>query len=288
MFLISDDIERETENTVSQKVVIMKEQLVGIGTKDGLKDFILSNKDSIQLLITLLNISEEKFKRVTSWIRISMGYTFDSEWTAKSAYGKLKDNPQLLDLFCDLFSNGYKLEKFQSIIPQFYLQDFKIDSSIINRLSNEDYLRNLIKNKLQTSYNAQYTVYYNFLLRSKIKQIASNYGLEYCPQIKLSFNDASTYEGLEYNGRKIIILPNYLLTTSSYQTDYAEEIVGELYQSLMGHNDIILINILDGAGWVGRAADYRKVFADCHYFLNLKTIEGLSEIIENHFNITAQ
>lgn len=287
MFLISDKIERETEKTVSQMVNVMKKQLIGIETKDGLKNFILSSKESISLLITLLNIAEEKFKRVTSWIRISMGYTFDSEWTAKSAHGKLKSNPQLLDLFCDLFSNGYQLDKFQSIIPKFYLQDFKIDSSIMGRLSNDDYLRNLIKNKIQTSYNGQYTAYYNALLRQSVQHVVSNYGLEYNHKITLPFHSSNTYEGIEYNGRKIILMPSYLLTTSSSQTEYAEDNVGNLYQSLRGHDDTILVNILDGAGWVGRSSDYRKVYNDCHYFLNLKTIDKLSEIIEHHFNITA-
>ena len=50
-------------------------------------------------------------------------------------------------------------------------------------------------------------------------------------------------------------------------------------------NNIIVINILDGAGWVGRAADFRKIYADCNYFLNLKSLDKLNDIITEFFNI---
>ena len=49
--------------------------------------------------------------------------------------------------------------------------------------------------------------------------------------------------------------------------------------------NVAVLNILDGAGWIGRASDFKKIFADCNYFLNLKTIDKLNDIISEFFNI---
>lgn len=288
MFLICDAIENETEAIVDKTVSAMKKQLIGIGSKDGLKKFIIENKDAISLIITLLKITEEKFKRVISWIRLSMGYTFDSEWTPQATRKHLIDNAELLNDFCDLFTEGYKMDKFKSIIPKFILQDFKIDSATMGRLGNDDFIRSLVKAKVQTSYNGQCANFYNSLLRDKIRELADTYGLTYNTDMNLSYFPNYPIEGIEFNGRRIIFVSSYLLTTSSSQTSYAENQISPLYQSLMGHPDTILVNILDGAGWVGRSADFKKIYADCHYFLNLKNIDKLKEIIEYHFNITAQ
>jgi len=40
-----------------------------------------------------------------------------------------------------------------------------------------------------------------------------------------------------------------------------------------------------GAGWIARNSDYKKIYLDCDYFLNLKTIDDLNSIILEYFNI---
>lgn len=285
MFFSSDEIETSFENLVNNRTLAMKSKLSVIASKDGLKDFIKNDSDAIPLLITLLNISEEKFKRVVSWVRMSMGYTFDSEWTPKSLRGKLLCDSKLLDDFCDLISNGYLLEKFTSIIPKFVLDDFKIDDSVINRLSNDDYIKNLIKKKIQTEYNNQCCNYYHSVLYGKIRDIATGYGLEFIESFTPQSSPHVSIGKIEFEDRAIYIADNYYLTTSSSQTEYAEKNISPLYQGLRGNSNIILINILDGAGWIGRSSDFRKIYEDCHYYLNLKTINNITEIIKYHFNI---
>ena len=38
-----------------------------------------------------------------------------------------------------------------------------------------------------------------------------------------------------------------------------------------------MVNILDGAGWIGRSSDYIKVYNDCDYSWHLKPIGELKE-----------
>lgn len=79
MFLCDSDIEAYYENLLNSQVIELKHTLQGIGTIEGLKKYVRSEKKSIDNILILLGISIEKFKRVVSWIRLSKGYTFDSE-----------------------------------------------------------------------------------------------------------------------------------------------------------------------------------------------------------------
>lgn len=54
---------------------------------------------------------------------------------------------------------------------------------------------------------------------------------------------------------------------------------------MAGNRNYLLVNILDGAGWVARGADYQKIHTDCNYFLNLANINKIETIITEYFNI---
>lgn len=88
---------------------------------------------------------------------------------------------------------------------------------------------------------------------------------------------------IEHNNKYIIINSSFYLTTSSTQTKYADNITA-MRSSLQCKNNIKMVNILDGAGWIGRSADYIKVYNDCDYFLTLKTISELKDIIDEFLN----
>ena len=89
MFLVDSIIEAYYDNLLNTQVQALKRTLSGIGTVDGLKLYIRSERNAIDNIITLLGISGEKFKRVVSWIRLSKGYTFDSEWSTSSLRNKM-------------------------------------------------------------------------------------------------------------------------------------------------------------------------------------------------------
>lgn len=80
MFLSNPEIEEHYESLTRASIKDMKTQLSGLDNITAFENILKSNKKAIEQIVTLLGISTEKFKRVISWIRLSMGYTFDSEW----------------------------------------------------------------------------------------------------------------------------------------------------------------------------------------------------------------
>jgi len=73
----------------------------------------------------------------------------------------------------------------------------------------------------------------------------------------------------------IMIMVSYMETTSSGQTARANE-QQTMYQKVIGDNirfpsrKRIFINIIDGAGWLARRSDLKKMHAGCDYCLNIK------------------
>lgn len=284
MFLSDSKIEAHYEDFLNIQIKLLKQKLSGIGTPLGLEFYIESERDSIDNIITLLGISTEKFKRVISWIRLSQGYTFESEWTTTNLRSELMKNPQLMKEYCELFSSGYVSPKFAAIIPRFILYDFRIDSEIVARLNNDDYIRNLIKDKITTRYNAQYCDLYYKNIYTKIEDIALHFGLQYENKTIPGFG-IKPLNVISSLNKNVIINAQFYLTTSSNQTKYYKEIIKPIVQESQSNKNTIIVNLLDGAGWIGRSADYKKIYQDCDYFLNLKTIDKLNGIVKDFFNI---
>lgn len=284
MFIIDKDIESRYETLITNEVNEYKHSMLSIAKIDGLKAFIKSDSSSIKKLITVLGISGERFKRVVSMVRVIKGYTFDSEWTETKLQSELCANPQLMDEFCDLFLNGKNLSKFQALIPKYILDDFCIDTNVIARVCNEDILRNLIKRAYSSAYNADYSNAYANLIENKLRDISNKYGLKYENRSLYGVSTAPLH--LIGSTEKFIIVNfQFNLTTSHQQTNYAEKVISALRTQSRGRDDLLMVNILDGAGWVARASDYKKVYNSCDYFFTLKTLDDLEDIIKNFFNI---
>lgn len=284
LFIIEKNIEDKYEKQIKKEIEEYKNSMLGISDEDGLKRFIKSDSKSVKKLITVLGISGERFKRVVSMIRVMKGYTFDSEWNETRVQSELVNNSQLMNEFCELFLNGRNLEKYKKLIPKYILDDFCIDSDIIARLCNEDILRKLIKGSYSSAYNKDYSDAYAELVETKLKALSDKYGLKY-ENRTLDGVSKSPLHLIGNTVKFIIVNFQFNLTTSNQQTTYAEKVVSPLKSICRGNDNIIIVNILDGAGWVARASDYKKVYNNCDCFFTLKTLDKLEDIIKNFFNI---
>ena len=137
---------------------------------------------------------------------------------------------------------------------------------------------------MNAAYNHAYSDAYSSLLKAKLIRIIDKYGLklEERPITGVS-NDNLLI--ITNNIQHIVVNYQFNLTTSNGQTQYAENTVGQIRSKCRTHPEILIVNILDGAGWIARSADYKKVYNDCDYFFNLNTVDRLEPIIKNFFNI---
>lgn len=283
MFLNDASIEQRYERIISSQIEAYK-QMADISTREELEQFIRSNSDSVKMLITLLGISTEKFKRVVTMLRVEKGYTFDSEWDEARVRRELCEKNDLMEEFCELFINGYNIERYKEKIPHFVLQDFRIDKDIIDRLCNEDMLRKLTKSSVTSKYNKDYSNYYADKIQEYLRTISAKYGLRYEYGIIEGFSGDHLHS-ITNTEKRIIVNYQFNLTTSKGQTDYASKTIYPIWHKSRERGDFIVVNMLDGAGWVARSADYKKVHMYCDYFLNLNTLNQIEDIIKQTFKI---
>ena len=283
MFLSDVKIEDRYEKNIQSSINQMKVQLSSLEKITTFEELLKNNEKAIAQIVTLLGISLEKFKRVISWIRLSKGYTFDSEWSPTAIRNHILERKDYMELIYELFTKGYKSTRFTSIVPKFILDDFRFDKSTLERLKSDDYLRRLVKAKLTNSYNNEYCSLYYDLLYQEINNISIEKDVIFKRQANVPDTGIYDVSLIEHNNKYIIINSSFYLTTSSTQTKYANNITA-MRSSLQCKNNIKMVNILDGAGWIGRSSDYIKVYNDCDYFLTLKTIGELKDIIDEFLN----
>ena len=283
MFLVDKQIEAQLEEEILSTIKLYQSKMQGISCQEGLESFIRSEKDSVSMLETLLGISGEKMKRVVTMLRVRKGYVFDSEWDERRIQKELSQTSSLMDEFCDLFLYGKSNSLYQELIPHFVLQDFKIDDDTIQRLTNEDFMRMLVKARMIATYSAKYSKVYEKLIKEGIEPLALAEGLTFEQTVIDRVSSIPCY--VVKDGKKqIIITYSFQSTTSNNQNKYADNHISPIYASTREDENSLVVNILDGAGWIGRSLAYKSIYRDCDYFLNLRTLGQMKQIIDNFFN----
>ena len=197
----------------------------------------------------------------------------------------MNEKPDLMNELCELFLSGRNNGKFQRLIPKFILNDFCIDQDILNRLCNEDILRKLTKSAVSSAYNKAYANHYAQQIINRITDLVEQYGLhyQYAPVKEIGESNLHTITNTE---KSIIVNFQFNLTTSRGQTEYAEKVIRHQRRKCGTKPNIVMVNMLDGAGWIARASDYKKIYYDCDFFLNLQNIHQLESIAKQTFNIS--
>lgn len=280
MFWIDRDLEESMAKEVEKVVSSLSTKLTKIDTKDGLKDYISSDKDSLGNILSLMEISEEKFKRIISMLRRERRYTFSTEWSLEKTRCMLIDNSSLMDDVCELLMDGANSDRFKRKIPDFYRDSFKIDSTTMARLTDHKELVRLAKSRIDVKYNNTVANIVCRKVEDAVKLTCDLEGLTYAKNKPVSLFDKSFMFVIPSEIKpRVIIDCSYNITTSSTQTKFADK-VKETHRQIKEHNyKIILVNVLEGAGWVGRQSDFRSIVDNSDYTLNLANIGLLDQII---------
>lgn len=286
MFYVDKELEKHYSDEVRNCVNSLSSKLNHIDTKDGLKKYILDDRNSLNYITSLLNISTEKFKRIITMLRLEKNHMPTTEWNLSKTRLQMLEKSEFMDEICELLMNGANLPRYKELIPEFYLENFSIGLNTVNRLANPDDVKRLIKKGFAGRYNNKIGDSFFKFASDSITKMCDITGLTYAikkkvPLIGRLFDLAIPDE----NNPQLLIDISYSITTSSTQTNYAKN-VEETASILRKKNEgkpetqkIILVNLLDGAGWVARRSDLEKIQRFSDYLINLKTLSSIDEII---------
>ena len=288
MFYVNDAYENKMETYVQRKVNELANELGSINTKDKLKQYIIDHKDSLDNLTSLMEISTERFKRMVSMIRKDRGFVFSTEWGLGKIRTAMMDSPAMMESVLNLLWDGRNDEKLKAKIPFFYLDNMGINEATLNKLQNKDSIRLFVKRGLEGKYSNNVGDLILADIEEKIKAVSIKYGLDYEKNVRIPLLDRTVSFVLESAvDPKIIIDVSYSVTTSSAQGDRknaarkTEEVIKR--ERAAGKN-IIFVNFLDGAGWIGRQADMKEIHRCSDFVLNFNNLNLIEDIVADYLH----
>lgn len=287
MFYIDEDFEQEINDAVEKDVEEIKSEFLSITTDRGLKDYIRTNRKSLSRITSVMNISEEKFKRVITMLRLSKGYLPSSEWSLEELRKQMITSVDWMDEVCDLLQNGAQTKMYQDLIPGFYLENFSIDVNTMGRLAHDDDIRRLVKKGYEGYYNDKIGDSFYSRVYQYVKRICDVEGLTCVAKQNIPLVERMIPIAIpDIQHPRVLIDVTYGITTSSTQTKYAKktenvcDILREKNYLKPDSERIIYVNVVDGAGWVARQSDLNKVHRSSDYLINLKTLDDIESIIK--------
>lgn len=283
-FYVDNNLEIEMEKKQDIMINRIKKKLKNVDTLVGLKNYIRSEKDSLENLTSVLGVSEERFKRIISMIRRINGDYFSSEWPIQTIRNKMISDKMYMDLICDLMINGKSNPAYTSKIPKFILDQVVIDSKRLKMLTTKSALKQFIKPSFEGIYSNT--------VGDKIEALVAEKLSTYCKKHSTSYVHEKNIPWIARNidfiipsaeNPKILIEVSYMVTTGSGQTTkQRDENQTRLRINEYNRNNrknVQFVNFIDGAGWLGRQRDLELMYHDSDFVINFQNMDELDEII---------
>lgn len=288
MFYINEQCEKRIEQEIDEQADDILVGLKTITSKETLKQYIIDHKDALGRLTSVAEISEERFKRMVSMIRKDRGFVFQTEWGLNKIRSAMLESPAMMESVLNLLWDGKHDPKMQACIPSFYLDNMTMDESTLAKIQDAGSVRQLVKRGLEGTYSNMIGDAILADIEQELKRVCAKHGLEYQKNIRVPILDRAVSFVLESPAKPTLILDvSYSVTTSSSQgskKEAARKTEKVVKDARAAGNNIIYVNFLDGAGWIGRQADLREIHRCSDYVLNFQNIGLLEDIIDSHIN----
>lgn len=251
-----------------------------------LKQFLRKDENFLGVLLALTNLSQEKFLRIITAHRFA-NRDFAPEWGVKEVYRRIKKDDAFAEQIARLFLEGKNSQSFAAQVADFYLDQLSLPANWADIIRDETLIGNIVRKKLTGEYGDKKGEFIEGRVATVLDQIRQKFGIPYeHGQVKLVGKEVD-YVLPMLEEPYVMIMVSYMETTSSGQTARANE-QQTMYQKIVGENvrypnqQRVLVNVVDGAGWLARRSDLRKMYEGCHYCLNMKTLGQLDAIVQAH------
>lgn len=251
-----------------------------------LKQFLQKDENFLGVLLALTNLSQEKFLRIITAQRFA-AQDFGSEWGAKRIYGKIRTDDSFAEQIARLFLEGRDSRLLAEQVADFYLDQLSLPENWSEIIRDQNVIGNIVRKKLAGEYTDQKGKFVEDRVSNILENVKQRYGVTHAHgQVRMVGKEVD-HAIPSLDNPYVMVMVSYMETTSSNQTARANE-QQAMYQKIVGENvrypntQRVFVNVVDGAGWLARRSDLRKMYAGCDYCLNMRTIEQLETIVANH------
>lgn len=244
--------------------------------------FLRADREFLNIMLSLVNLSSEKFKRILSAERFAQG-DYGVEWNLAKVLKNIKEDDNYAKRIAELFLEGRQNKTLAKQVADFDLAQIELPEQWEKLIRDEKFIKNRILYKLRGEYSDAKGKAVEGVVLAKLKGLQEKYGLTFeHGQVKQVQKEVD-YSIPSCSDPFVMIMISYMETTSSTQTTRANE-QNSMYQKVEGLNvrypkeEIALVNVIDGAGWLARRSDLIKMHRGCHYPLTLKMLDQLEPI----------
>ena len=276
----------ELEQTMRERVrAIVKELLNFQSDADPIKtltQFIQRDENFLGVLLALTNLSQEKFLRILTAQRFAEA-DYGKEWGAPTIFRMAKRDETFAERIARLFLEGKNSQILATQIADFYLDQLSLPVNWSEIIRDQNLVENIVRKKLIGEYTDKKGEYVEKLIRARLDALQATYGLPYT-QGQIAFLGKEVDHIIpSFEFPYVLIMTSYMETTSSSQTARANEQL-TMYQKIVGENirhglKRVFVNVVDGAGWLARRSDLRKLHDGCDFCLSIKTLDQIDAII---------
>ena len=279
-WVISKPLEEDFQEKLSHRKKVAKalRQLSRSGsiTEDRLIQFMRSDSEAVNVIISILGMSQEEFYRIVTLTRVLEG-SYNSEWKIKTIVNAIRKDDAFAKRLANLFLEGRQNKDLAKRVPKFALD--KLDRKKL-LFDPDDLTDSLIKTGLKGAYD-----------RAKGEE-AEKLVAALLDGLKVPYVRKGNVPKIGRNMDFVIPSlkdPRILIEVGVYQTtarELSEKALVEMRirtQVEDAYPDSVLVRITDGIGWLVRGGKALAGVIDAsHYVLTLNQIGKLRDIVKAH------
>ena len=262
--IISEGYIAVLKNLLSHLKDTIEEQGLSVKT---ISEWLITDKNGLQALLTLTGISRETFLRLVSFVRIKNDPDINilvnrkdwppenrefTEWNQDRLTTLLFSNEKFREGIVSLFFYGATKESISTNLPLF--EYYKLTKEKFE-FSVKALIDTIVRYKYKGSYAADKRNNPENLIIEVLERLNVPYEKGKIPNVDRQMDFLIPSRA----NPKIIIESSYVVTTSSGQGDKAKTEQG-VYEKIKKHYpDSLFIGFLDGLGWLVRRGDLRRM-----------------------------
>lgn len=288
IFFVDEYLEDEMDAHLDKLLAASRHPRIAHENEKSVEDLLIFLRDDtsgLDVILSDIGLSGEKFKRIVSLLR-KIGRIpgdFSSEWTIDRIKRELVRDSSLAQIIASLLLDGKRDAGLRPYIPRYYLD-------MLNYRELEAAARSIreirYKDSLIGTYGGRKGHQVEATIARELSRIAQTTGVSFEKGRSRFVNVDVDFAIPSLEDPWIIVMSSFQETTSSGQTTKVRDMQAAytlIAQSNSRYRENrVFINFVDGGGWLARKSDLQRLVNECHYFLNLQHLNMLEAIVQLH------
>lgn len=279
-FVASESLERQFDQRLGQRKMLVEALKKFSKTEDITEDelipLISSDDEFINVIISILGMSQEEFYRVITLIRVLEG-SFDSEWKMNTIVNQARKDRNFAGKVAALLLHGKDDKQLAKHIPRFSLN--KLDK---NKLLLD--LDALLDSLIRTGLKGAYDEAKGDIVEDWVANILDELRVLYVHDVIVPNLDRKMDFVIPNLENPIILCEVGVFVTTARELSEKGLVEMRIKEQVKEHYpDSFLVRIIDGIGWLARGGKALPMVIDASdYVLTLNQIGKLRDIVKAH------